>query len=241
MNKILVADDSDMIQELFHDLFVGKGYKVFQAYNGSEAISIFNAEHPDVVLLDIMMPFVSGMEVLRHIKSFSAATIVVMMTAHGSETTAVDAMKAGADDYLMKPLSYKKVLALIDDLLKKGRVRRENLELRERIHKTEAYLAHLIDNISEAIISTDAHGKMLSFNLAAEKLWLASEKDKLGRPFFELFKDGAENGYVEKITELTNDEGHYQGEFVFCRSDSSTFMDYFPPQPLRAVMERKMV
>ncbi|MBE9536866.1 MAG: response regulator [Proteobacteria bacterium] len=223
MNKILVADDSAMTQELFHDLFVGKGYEVFQAYNGSEAISLFDAVHPDLVLLDIMMPSVSGMEVLRHIKSTSAAALVVMMTAHGSEETAVDAMKSGADDYLIKPLSYRKVLALIEELLEKSRVRRENLELRERIHKTESYLAHLVDNISEAIISTDSQGGILSFNLAAQKLWSASEKDMLACTFFELFKGGAKNGYVEKIIALTSDEGSYQGEFVFSRSDGSTF------------------
>lgn len=226
MTKILVADDSAMIQELFQDLFAGKGYEVFQAYNGSEAISLFDARRPDVALLDIMMPSVSGLEVLRHIKSSSPAVLVVMMTAHGSEETAVDAMKAGADDYLIKPLSYRKVLALIEELLEKSRVRRENLELRERIHKTESYLAHLVDNISEAVISTDSRGKMLSFNLAAEKLWLASEKDMLGRPFFELFKDGAKNGYVEKITALTGSEGRYQGEFVFRRSKGSTFYGF---------------
>ncbi len=221
--KILIADDSPHIQELFHDLFVDRGYEVAQAFNGEDAINAFDREKPEVALLDIMMPRHNGLEVLRYIKKKSPDTVVIMMTAHGSEETAVEAMKLGADDYLVKPLSYKEVLGVVEDLLEKNRIKLENIRLREKVHKTERYLAHLIDNVNEAIISTDPEGRIQSFNRAAERLWGVSEKEVLGSHISVLFKNGEKNGYVGKLFDITKGEGKYSGEFLFTRKDGSQF------------------
>lgn len=225
-SKILVADDSPLIQELFYDVFVNRGYQVIQAYNGSEALEAFRTAAPDVVLLDVMMPLIDGIKVLREIKSISPATLVVMMTAHGSEETAVEAMKLGADDYLIKPLSNKKVVETVEALLERNKIRVENIKLREKIHKTEAYLAHLIDNVNEAIISTDFEGKIRSFNRAAEELWHIGNDEAIGKPFSTLFKNNHSAGYVGKVLDLTTSEGKYNGEFIFVRKDSSEFPGY---------------
>lgn len=220
---ILVADDSILIQELFYDLLQGRGYTVLQGFNGEEAIQQFDLNAPDLVMLDVMMPYCDGLQVLRHIKEASPDSIVVMMTAHGSEETAVEAMKLGADDYLVKPVDYKAVIKLIEDLLRKNRVMLDNKRLKEKIHETETYLAHLIDNVNEAIISTDIDGNIKSFNSAAESLWQANEQSMQGEPLSLLFKNGFKNGYVENMLEITKKEGKYRGEFVFTRSD---FIDF---------------
>lgn len=220
---ILVADDSELIQELLNDLLLNRGFKTIQASNGEEAINLFESDRPDLVMLDVMMPRYSGLEVLSHIKAVSPDTIVVIMTAHGSEETAVEAMKLGADDYLVKPLAYKEVLKLIDDLLEKNAIKLDNVRLKEKIDETETYLAHLIDNVNEAIISTDRDGNIRSFNMAAETLWQVDEKSMFGRPLSVLFKNNIKNGYVEKVLEITKDEGRYNGEFVFIRNDSIDF------------------
>ncbi|MDT8317999.1 MAG: response regulator [bacterium] len=220
---ILVADDSQLIQEFLNDLLLNRGFKIVQASNGEEAINLFESDRPDLVMLDVMMPRYSGMEVLRHIKAASPDTIVVIMTVHGSEKTAVEAMKLGADDYLVKPLAYKEVLKLIDDLLEKRAIKLDNKRLKEKIDETETYLAHLIDNVSEAIISTDRNGNIRSFNMAAETLWQVDEESMLSRPLSHLFKNNVKNGYVEKVLEITKEEGRYNGEFVFIRNDSMDF------------------
>ena len=68
---ILIADDSKLIQELFFDLLLSRGYNVIQAYNGEEAINLFDLKSPDLVMLDVMMPRHNGLEVLSHIKEVS--------------------------------------------------------------------------------------------------------------------------------------------------------------------------
>lgn len=236
---ILVADDSQLFQELFHDLFVRKGYEIIQAFDGKEAMELFNSSRPDVVMLDVMMPRFNGMEVLKHIKSSSPDTLVVMMTAHGSEETAVEAMKLGADDYLTKPVSYKEVMSLIETLLEKNRTRLENVRLREKIHETEAYLAHLIDNVNEAIISADESGRIKSFNIAAQRLWHIDEEAMLGKPISVLFKKASENGYVENVLSLTNEEGRYCGEFVFVRAEDEEFPGYLSTSVIKGAKGKK--
>ncbi|MDH3976548.1 MAG: response regulator [Deltaproteobacteria bacterium] len=236
---ILVADDSQLFQELFHDLLVRKGYDIVQAFDGKEALEIFNSRHPQVVMLDVMMPRFNGMEVLKHIKSASPDTLVVMMTAHGSEETAVEAMKLGADDYLTKPVSYKEVLSLIETLLEKNRTRLENIRLKEKIHETEAYLAHLIDNVNEAIISADESGRIKSFNIAAQRLWHVEEEAMLGQPISALFKNSSESGYVDNILSLTKEEGRYSGEFVFVRKGEGDFPGYLSTSVIKGAKGKK--
>lgn len=236
---ILVADDSQLFQELFHDLFVQKGYDIVQAFDGEEALALFNSKRPEVVMLDVMMPRFNGMEVLKHIKTTSPDTLVVMMTAHGSEETAVEAMKLGADDYLTKPVSYREVLGLIEKLLEKNRTRLENLRLKEKIHETEAYLAHLIDNVNEAIISADESGMIKSFNIAAQRLWHIEEEAVLAKPISMLFKNGSQDGYVENVLALTKEEGRYSGEFVFVRDGESEFPGYLSTSVIKGAKGKK--
>ena len=236
---ILVADDSQLIQELLNDLLIKRGFKTLQAENGEEAMRLFESGRPDLVMLDVMMPRYDGLEVLRHIKSLSPDTVVVIMTAHGSEETAVEAMKLGADDYLVKPLAYKDVLKLIDDLLEKSAIRLDNKRLKAKIAETETYLAHLIDNVNEAIISTDREGKIRSFNMAARTLWQADEESMLDRPLSILFKNNVKNGYVEKVLDITKEEGRYSGEFVFIRNDSIDFPGHLSTSLIEGVAAHK--
>ena len=153
--NILIADDSETNQEFLSDIFISRGFEVVNAYDGKEAIEIFNKKTPDISLIDIKMPHKTGLQVLKYIKKKSPYSIVVIMTAHGSEKTAVQTMKLGADDYLVKPLSYKNVLNVVTNLLTENKIKLENLKLKEKIHHAEENLAHLVENVNEAIISTN--------------------------------------------------------------------------------------
>ena len=232
---ILIADDSKLIQELFFDLLLSRGYNVIQAYNGEEAINLFDLKSPDLVMLDVMMPRHNGLEVLSHIKEVSPDSLVVMMTAHGSEETAVEAMKLGADDYLVKPLAYKEVFRIIEELLEKNRIGLDNKRLKEKIHEAETYLAHLVDNVNEAIISTDKGGNIKTFNSSAEALWQIDEKSIQQKSFSVLFKNGPKNGYVEKVLELTRSQGKYNAEFVFVKNDLTEFPGYLSTSLVKGV------
>lgn len=221
--RILIADDSEEVRELLHDIFVDGGHEVIEAVNGEEAMKVFDLQYPDIVLLDIMMPRYSGLEVLPYIKKKSPDTSVVIMTAHGSEEMAVEVMKLGADDYLTKPIYYKDLLSLVENIVGKKRIKLENVRLKEKIHDTEKYLAHLIDNVDDAIISCHKSGKILSFNRAAQSLWQFKEADVINKPLASLFKNGTGDSYVDKVLDLTKTEKKYCGEFIFIKKDGAEF------------------
>ena len=124
--KILVADDTATNQEILRKAFEKEGFLVVQAYDGVAALEMIEKESPDLMMLDIMMPKMDGIDVLKRVKAIAPNILVVMMTAHGSEQIAVEAMKLGADDYLTKPFHPKDVTALADKLIKDRAVRIEN-------------------------------------------------------------------------------------------------------------------
>ena len=113
--RILVVDDESDIRELLQDILVEEGYEVDVAGNGAEARDACAKEAPDLVLLDIWMPDIDGISLLRewqHSQSLTAP--VVMMSGHGTVETAIEATKLGAVDYVEKPLSMTKLLRTVE-------------------------------------------------------------------------------------------------------------------------------
>lgn len=116
--KILTVDDEMEICNILYDFFTPKGYEVIKAQSGKEAIEKVNAQKPDLVFLDIRMPEMDGLEVLKQIKKIDKSIIVVMLTVLKDEVTAKKAVKLGAFDYITKPLSfdYLEKIAVLTEL-----------------------------------------------------------------------------------------------------------------------------
>lgn len=222
-SKILVVDDTVTNQEILKKSFENEGFQVVQAFDGLAALDMVEKERPDLMMLDIMMPKMDGIDVLKRVKIIHPDLLVVMMTAHGSEQIAVEAMKLGADDYLTKPFHPKDITALADKLIKARAVRLENLKLREQIERTERYLAHLVDSVNEAIISTNSNGIILSFNKAAEGIWKMQSENVIGKSIEELFLKRKGSNYLDSILEETKEKGGVEGEFMFLKIDGTTF------------------
>ena len=118
MGKILVADDDQNIAELLRLYLEKEGYTVVLAADGEQAIERFNAENPDIVLLDIMMPKLDGWQVCRGIRKKSNCPII-MVTAKGETFDKVLGLELGADDYLVKPFSPRELVARSRALLRR--------------------------------------------------------------------------------------------------------------------------
>ena len=114
MGKILVVDDDENICQLVRDFFAElKGHEVFMAHNAEGAIGLVREHHPQVALLDIMMPGVHGVDLLRQIKRIAPDVKAIMITAVDDREIAQEAMEVGAADYVTKPLDLNYLDALV--------------------------------------------------------------------------------------------------------------------------------
>ena len=115
MRKVLIADDEANMRWVLERALSNEGYDVETAEDGQLALDRALLERPDLVLIDLKMPKLDGLSLLKKLKEHYPDLMIVMMTAHGSTATAVEAMKAGAHDYLMKPFDMEELLITIAD------------------------------------------------------------------------------------------------------------------------------
>jgi UDP-3-O-[3-hydroxymyristoyl] N-acetylglucosamine deacetylase len=113
MSKILIIDDEKDILNTLSSILEDEGFTVSKAMDGKEGLAIFERENPDIVLLDVWMPELDGIQVLKRIKKKKKDAIVIVISGHGTISTAVEAVKVGAYDFLEKPLSIEKVLEVV--------------------------------------------------------------------------------------------------------------------------------
>ena len=137
--RILVIDDEVDIRESLELLLTGENYNVDLAENASFGLQKFESGTYDLILLDLMMPDRSGMDVLADIRQRDSDTPVFMLTAYGSVEVAVRALKSGANDYFAKPWDNEKLLIEIDRMISKGRLERENTQLKRALKQRYAF------------------------------------------------------------------------------------------------------
>lgn len=118
--KILVAEDDPNIRTGLTDTLESENYRVVQAGDGREAVSLFRETAPDLILLDIMMPEKSGYDVCREIRSENPRVPIIMLTAKGEEIDKVVGLQLGADDYITKPFGIHELLARIEAVLRRS-------------------------------------------------------------------------------------------------------------------------
>ena len=137
--NILIVDDEEVLQDVLTSLVRREGWNPLSARTGEEALRILDREDVDLVLLDLMLPMMSGMEVLKQIQQRDPDLVVVIITAFSSIEGAIDAMREGAFHYIPKPFKNEEVLLTIHKGLEQRRLTRENKSLREQLRKRYAF------------------------------------------------------------------------------------------------------
>lgn len=133
--QILVVDDEERIRQSLNGILKDEGYEVLEAKDGLQALKQIEADPPELVLLDIWMPGMDGMEVLERMKGQIPNLPVIMISGHGNIELAVKAVKLGAYDFIEKPLSLEKVLLTVNNALLFSKLEQENRALRQEIQK----------------------------------------------------------------------------------------------------------
>jgi two-component system NtrC family response regulator/two-component system response regulator HydG len=131
--RILIADDEEAARRSLAQILSEDGYQVSLASNGEEALNLVATESPDVLLTDLRMPVMDGHELLNRVRQGYPDVSVVIMTAHGTIASAVQAVRDGAEEYLTKPIDVEDLELLIERILKRSRLLAETKLLRERV------------------------------------------------------------------------------------------------------------
>jgi two-component system nitrogen regulation response regulator NtrX len=160
---ILIVDDEPSIVQSLSGLLTDEGFSVLSASNGYEALKVIETESPDLVLLDIWMPGIDGIETLKEIKKDNPFIQVIIITGHGTIETAVKATKLGAFDFIEKPLSIDKVIVGINNALNFRRLEEENRYLRKKTLEK-----HSINGNSAPILEL----KQKILNAAPTEAWI---------------------------------------------------------------------
>jgi DNA-binding NtrC family response regulator len=145
---ILVVDDDPVIRRLLEQRLTKENYEVLLAEDGTIGNDILSSNHIDVVLTDLMMPgAVGGIEVLEFAKGLERNIEVILITAHSSVDTAVEAMKKGASDYLEKPINFTELFLRIEKIATMHGLLRSAEDLRQAMDVTESTAAETIQNL----------------------------------------------------------------------------------------------
>ncbi len=193
MSKILVIDDEKSIRNTLRDILEYESYKVDTADTGIEGLKLVNAVKYDVILCDIKMPNMDGIEVLDHIMKITD-TPVIMISGHGTIETAVEAIKKGAYDYIAKPLDLNRLLITIRNALDKTLLIRETKILKQQVTQTWEMIGQSeammqVKDLIGKVAPTNARILITGSNGTGKELvarWIHEKSNRAQSPFIEV-------------------------------------------------------
>lgn len=139
MAKILIVDDKASMRKMLAEYLQGQGHECRVAASGSEALLLLKKDACELLLTDLRMPEISGLDLLREVKEAASETAVILMTAYGSVETAVEAMRLGASDFLMKPFSLEHLQVVVEKALKIKELAAENRGLKTQLKDSYSF------------------------------------------------------------------------------------------------------
>jgi PAS domain S-box-containing protein len=192
MTKILVVDDEESIRNLMRMNLELDGYTTLTVADGPSALDVFRNESPEIVLLDVRMPGIDGIEVLRRIKEMGPDTEVIMITGHGDMDMAVECLQKEASNFLTKPISDELLSLAVkrseEKLALKSKIKQytRNLETLVReanveLERAYQFRENIIESSPDAIVCIRKGGSIILFNSAAEKLLGYSKNEVIGK------------------------------------------------------------
>jgi putative nucleotidyltransferase with HDIG domain len=158
--KILVVDDEEMIRDLCYHILSAEGYQVMTAPNGKAAFEELNRSMTDLLITDIKMPGMDGMELFEKVRGLNRDIVTIFITGHGTIDTAIESLMSGVDGFVLKPFTQEELLGTVERSMNRSRLQKENIRLKaliplfeiSKLLVTEIDLAHLFKIITEVLV-----------------------------------------------------------------------------------------
>ena len=199
-DRILIVDDEPDIALILKLQLEDAGYQTVRARDGVEALDAIAREQFTLILLDIKMPRMDGLEALSKIDVDQ--TPVVMMTAHGSEDIAVNAMKKGALDYISKPFSTDDMLQKVERAIGLDKTRKERDRLAHQLDEERRKMEAVLQGMADLLLAVDTRGEIITASRKAETVLGAGGKQLIGRTLEEVLKAEVPGGELPSRTVL---------------------------------------
>lgn len=205
-HRVLVVDDEKRIRDGCHKMLTGEGFDVARADTGDVGLKMIAEEHFDIILLDLMMPGISGFDVLEEVKTMHPDTVIIVITGYATLEHSIEAMKKGAFDFIPKPFSPKELRLVISKAL-------EHIRTLHDIAHEKSRMRVLINHLTGGVLATDAEKKVALANPAFLNLIGYHGEDVTGKAAFDIIPckelkdmiDQALNMPMDEFAELTTE------------------------------------
>ncbi|MCK4470079.1 MAG: response regulator [Desulfobacterales bacterium] len=192
--KILIVDDDKVIADILNDLFADKQRSVDVCYDGLAAIESIQKSFYDLILVDLVMPKVGGLDILKYAKKTNPNVIVIIITGYASLETAITAIREGAYDYIRKPCKLEEIKIVVENAIDKIKLNRENRELLNKLH--DAYRELMV------LKKEDDEDKFLIDDKKTENINFFSSSPPSLHYLYNT--DSPSSNYVDKLQALTS-------------------------------------
>ena len=185
--SVLLVDDEQRITELLSYALRKQPYEIKRAQSGQQALDIMSEQEVDVLVTDIRMPEMDGLELIRRVRTEYPQTQVIIVSAHGDLDSAVEALKLGAVDFLQKPVDPKVLQLSLNSSAEKWHLRNELNIAHGALEQEKEMLSVTLNSIGDAVIATDIGGNVTLLNRVAEELTGWSREDAYAEPLTSVF------------------------------------------------------
>ena len=209
--NILVVDDEQVMRDGCKRILSKRGWRVTLARDGQQGLDGLKNNHFDIILLDLMMPGLSGMEVLKEVKRIDPEVLIIVITGYATVESAVEAMKIGAYDFISKPFSPDQLTIVVNRALEKKRLEQEAELLRREREKSlqdiameKSKIRTIINCMAGGVIVTDRESQIVLNNPAAARMLGIHDTHLAGRPLSQCIKDEILNQLIGDIFTCNN-------------------------------------
>ena len=203
LHVLVVEDDAEM-RETLSDILSEEGYEVKTVGTGMGALALAKKEKFPICLIDLSLPDITGIEVLKGLKAINPDTYAIIITAFASKETAVEALKAGACCYIEKPLNVEELLAAIEHASAEHQLLEDKRRAEEELRKSEEKYRSLVESTEDSVYLVDRNCRYLFMNEKhLSRLGLSRERDKFkGRPYSDFHSAEATREFAEKVNRV---------------------------------------